>query len=62
MAQLSRDLSGIVLSHDYFGSHLNESGKAINPTLELDNFQKTGETLAEVWNNNMIDGHPVVAE
>ena len=28
----------------------------------MKNFQKAGETLAEVWNENVIDNYPVFAE
>ena len=62
MAPLSRDLAGLVLPHDHYGSHLNASGKTIDAELELKNFQKAGETLAEVWSSNTIDGFPVDAE
>lgn len=62
MAPLSRELTGLILPHDSYGSHLNDSGKTINPTLERENFQKAGEILAEVWSSVLIDGHKVVAE
>ncbi|CAH0563025.1 unnamed protein product [Brassicogethes aeneus] len=62
MAPLSRELSGLILPHDYYGSHLNAQGKTIDPNLEKNNFQKAGEVLAEVWNSMVIDGHDVVAE
>ena len=53
MAPLSRDLSGLVLSHEHYGTHLNVSGKTINRELEVKNFKKAGETLDEV-NNKII--------
>lgn len=62
LALLSHDLSGLVLPHNYFGTHLNMSGMTIDADLEKRNFKKTGETLAEVWSMNMIDRQPVVAE
>ncbi|CAF1119590.1 unnamed protein product [Adineta steineri] len=62
LALLSHDLSGLVLPHNYFGTHLNISGLTVDAELEKINFKKTGETLAEVWNMNMIDRHQVVAE
>ena len=34
MAKFSQQLSGIVLSHYKFGSHLNSKGKAIDPEKE----------------------------
>lgn len=62
LSLLSHDLSGLVLPHNYFGTHLNMSGLTIDADLEKRNFKKTGETLAEVWSMNMIDRQPVVAE
>jgi hypothetical protein len=62
LATLSQDLTGLVLPHDYFGTHLNISGKTIDAELEKINFKQTGEVLAEVWSMDMIDRHPVVAE
>ena len=49
MAPLSHDLAGLILPHDHFGSHLNDSGVTINAELEKINFKKAGEILAEVW-------------
>ena len=62
LALLSHDLSGLVLPHNYFGTHLNISGLTVDAELEKVNFKKTGEILAEVWNMNMIDRHQVVTE
>jgi len=62
LATLSQDLTGLVLPHDYFGTHLNVSGLTIDAELEKQNFKNTGEVLGEVWSMDMIDLHPVVAE
>jgi cell fate (sporulation/competence/biofilm development) regulator YmcA (YheA/YmcA/DUF963 family) len=62
LASLSQDLTGLVLPHDYFGTHLNFSGITIDAELEKANFKNTGDVLAEVWSMDMIDQHPVVAE
>ncbi|CAF3108249.1 unnamed protein product [Rotaria sp. Silwood2] len=62
MAPLSHDLAGLILPHDYFGTHLNESGVTINLELEKLNFRKAGQILAERWNKSVIDGFPCVAE
>lgn len=62
MAPLSRFLAGIILPHDTFGSHLNSQGVTVDEELEKQNFQKAGETLAEVWREAVIDQFPVVAE
>ncbi|CAF2310322.1 unnamed protein product [Rotaria sp. Silwood2] len=62
MAPLSHDLAGLILPHDHFGTHLNDSGVTVNPELEKTNFKKAGEVLAEVWCGSVIDEYPVVAE
>ncbi|CAF5031344.1 unnamed protein product, partial [Rotaria sp. Silwood1] len=62
MAPLSHDLAGLILPHDHFGTHLNDSGVTVNPDLERTNFKKAGEVLAEVWCGSVIDEYPVVAE
>ena len=62
LASLSQDLTGLVLPHDYFGTHLNVSGVTTDAELEKNNFKATGEVLAEVWSMDMIDRHPVLAE
>jgi hypothetical protein len=62
MAPLSRDLCGIILPHDVFGSHLDKNGKTVDMELEKNNFQKAGELLADVWSERVIDKYPVIAE
>lgn len=62
MAPLSHELSGVILPHDSYGSHLNASKKCINDELERRNFAKAGETLAEIWSNMTIDKHQAFAE
>ena len=47
MAPLSNQLSGLILPHDFYGTHLNEAGKTIDKNLELKNFEKAANTLAE---------------
>ena len=59
MAKLSHDLSGIILPHDTYGKHLNESGKTIDPKLEEKNFFAASEALSDVWSNTIIDKYPV---
>ncbi|CAF3702309.1 unnamed protein product [Rotaria sp. Silwood1] len=54
MAPLSHDLADLILSHDHFGSHLNDSGVTVNIDLEKLNFRKAGKSI--------IDGFPCVAE
>lgn len=62
MAPLSKDLCGVILPHDVYGSHLDKSGKTVNIELEKKNFQKAGELLTDLWSQRIIDGHAVVAE
>jgi len=54
-------LAGIILPYDTFGTHLNSKSETIDEELEQENFHKAGETLAEVWNETVIDGHAVKA-
>lgn len=61
MAPLSRELTGVVLPHDSFGTHLDSNGKTIDDDLEKDNFKKAGEILGEIWSAVCIDGHDVIA-
>ncbi|KAF2881501.1 hypothetical protein ILUMI_24679 [Ignelater luminosus] len=62
MAPLSRELSGLILPHDSYGTHPDKQGRTTNFDLEKKNFQKAGEVLVEVWNSIVIDHHEVVAE
>lgn len=62
MAPLSRELTGVVLPHDSFGTHLDSSGRTLDENLEKDNFKKAGDILAEIWSAVCIDGHEVVAK
>lgn len=61
MAPLSRELSGLILPHDHYGSHLDENGRTIDEEMEQNNFAYAGKTLAEIWNSLNIDGYPVTA-
>ena len=62
MHPLSTELAGLILPHEHYGSHLDDSGKTIDSELELRNFTVAGNTLAEVWNDLIIDDYPVCAE
>lgn len=42
MAPLSRELSTVVLPYDFYGSHLDGSGKTIDKELEIQNFRHAG--------------------
>ena len=62
MAPLSKELSGLILPHDHYGTHLNNKAQTIDNELELKNFAHAGHALAEVWSQIMFDGFPVVCE
>ena len=62
MAPLSRELAGVLLDHQHFGSHLDSQGRTINEDLEIKNFEHAGITLGEIWSTTVIDGYPVKAE
>ena len=62
MYPLSKELTGVVLPYDKFGSHLDASGKTIDEELEVKNFQAAGEVLADIWHEMEIDGQKVTAE
>lgn len=62
MAPLSHQPTGVILPHDTFGSHLNESRATINKELEKRNFADAGNILAQIWSELVIDGEPVVTE
>ena len=55
-------MSGVILEHDKFGSHLDPKGVTVDKDLELKNFEYAGRTLAEIWSGLVIHGNPVVAE
>ena len=57
MVLLSHDLAGIVLLYDYFGNHLDSSGKKIDGEMAEKNVQKIAEVLYKVWEKTVIDGH-----
>lgn len=62
MAPLSKELAGLILPHDHFGTHLDKNARTISDRLEQQNFQYAGETLAEVWSQMVIDGYQVLSE
>lgn len=62
MAPLSNELSGVLLPHDYYGTHLDGSNETRDEELELKNFEYAGNTLAQIWSNVVIDNYPVEAE
>lgn len=61
MAPLSHAICGLVLPHDFHGTHLNEKNETVDIELEMQNFEKAGETLASIWSETVIDQYPAVA-
>ena len=61
MFHLSKEMTGLILPAEKHGTHL-KNGKTVNIELEKKNFQYAGELLSEVWNELVIDGHPVHSE
>jgi hypothetical protein len=58
MFHLRKELTGIVLPADTFGSHI-KNNKTIDEELEKKNFKAAGEILSQIWSNLVIDGEPV---
>ena len=54
MVKLSKELSGVILEHDKFGSHLDAKGVTVDKDLELKNFEYAGRTFAEIWSGLVI--------
>ena len=61
MAPLSKMTASVILPYDTFGNHLNSSHKTVDLDLEKENFKAAGEVLSEIFNEGIIDGHPVVS-
>lgn len=48
MAPMSRELSGLILPHDNYGSHLYERSRASEVELERNSFEFVGKALSEI--------------
>ena len=48
MVKLRKKLSGVILEHNKFESHLDPKGVTVDKDLELKNFEYAGRTLAEI--------------
>ena len=62
MAPLSKEPTGLILTHDNCDSHLNERGITIDSDLKKKNFKYADVTLAEIWSQIIVDKFPTVAE
>ena len=58
MKYLSSEMTGTILDHEHFGSHLNANRETVNPELELKNFKHCGEHLSKLFNEMVYDGFP----
>ena len=47
MSNLSKELSGVILPHDYFSTHLDNTNNIVYKELEPKNFEHAGEILAK---------------
>ena len=59
--KFSKELSGVVLHHDNFGSHLNAKGETNDKELEK-KFRVCWGDTTKIWSGMITDGHPVLAE
>ena len=48
MSNLSRDLSGVILRDDHFGTHLDNNNNNVDEELEFKNFEHAGEIRAKL--------------
>ena len=48
MFNLSKELSGVILAHDHFGTYLDYNNNIAEEKLELKNFEHGGEILPEL--------------
>ena len=62
MVNLSRELGGVILKHDKFGSHLDAKGVTVDKDLDIKNFEHAGRTPSKIWSGLVIDGSSVVVE
>lgn len=49
----------LVLPHDIYDNHLYNKNEKIDD--EVESFKKAGETRAQMWSLNFIDGYPTAA-
>ena len=59
---MSKFLVGVLLSHETYGSHLDNSGKTIDLELEIKNFFAAMDVVSEIWSESVIDNYPVVCK
>jgi hypothetical protein len=54
MARLSRELSGLILPHDDYGSHLDKKDNTMGTKMEEKNFGCAGKTADEICSSNQL--------
>ena len=59
---LSKRLSGLVLPHDPWCTHLDDNGKTVDENIERINFEKAGEALVDLWSKTVNDSDSVHTE
>jgi hypothetical protein len=62
MAPLTAALTGVILPHDTYGTHLDSQGRTTDQELENRNFEAAGKTLAHIFGNLVIDEFDVEAK
>ena len=62
MVKFSKELSGVVVLHDKFGSHLNAKRETIDKELEKKKIGYGGEIPPKIWSSMIIYSHLVLAE
>ena len=62
MFPLSKALTGVVLPHETFRSHLDNQGNTVDTELEENNFKAAGGILADIWDGMKVDGYKVTAK
>ena len=61
ISPLSKLTREIILPFSTLGSHLSSQNQTVDEDVENQNFQVAEKILGEVWNDSMIEGHPVIA-
>lgn len=62
MAPLSKMMSGLILPHDHYGTHLDTQRRTTDSELDLKICEYADEALASIWSSLVIDGESVRAE
>ena len=62
MTPLSKALAGLIFSQDTFGNQVDFQRRTVGVDLEKKNFKRTGDALAKVWNEQVIDNCSVTFE